>query len=331
MDISTDQIPVYPGCSLISQRVRPWPRPSDEWQSIEEYLQLSFNSLPPRLEEEFGIPTPDHVDVTGKASLRQLQSARELWKPLVNSDSSTAVATTQQAAVADALVAIGTLWDFEMTSVSTGGHGVPLERLDAMHHIDADYYQPYSIGSCANDTIQGFTDERPLTFPVPPGVMPEDLPMQRIHKSSLSFPGFIFDNLTRTKIMETGGPTWENRLRWVELPQIPFNGSAIGAVVLLPLQRPQPRESQDQVVVLCVLGAGWGPSTFKISTRESGSNSARSGISNAKTVTEEVKSARDTTPRQDLSEAAKAATLSSISFLLPIYPKRPINVSLSWS
>ena len=289
------------------------------------------NALPSPLEEAFGYPAPDQVQVTGKASIRQLQITRELWKPFMNSDSYTAVATTQQAAVADALIATGDLWGFEMASVSTGGHGVPLERLDAVHHIDTNYYQPYTIGSCANDTIQGFNDERPVTFPIPPGVLPGDLPLQNVDNSSLSYPGFIFDNLTRAEILRTGGPAWENRLRWIELPQVPFNGSAIGAVVLLPLQDSQPRGPQDQDILLCVLGAGWGPSTLNTSTQEFGSTHVRSSISNAKSVTEEIRSVKDTTPDPNLAEAENVATMSSISFFFPIQPTRPISISLGWS
>ena len=331
MGSSTDQISVYPGCSVVSQSVRPWSCPSDEWQSIEDWLQLSSNALPPPIEAMYGIPNPDQVQVTGKASLRQLQIVREFWKPFSNSDSHTIVATTQQAAVADALVATGTLWGFEMASVSTGGHGVPLEQLDAVHHVNTNYYQPYTIGSCANDTIQGINDERPLAFPIPPGVTPANLPMQHVDNTSLSFPAFIFDNLTRAEILRTGGPSSENRLRWVELPQVPFNGSAIGAVVLLPLQDLQPSEPQNQEILLCVLGAGWGPSILNTSTRELGSSQVRSGISDAKLVTEDMRSVDDTTPNPNLAQAEDDATLSSVSFLLPIYPKRPINVSLSWS
>lgn len=331
---STDQISVYPGCSAVNRSTRPWSCPSDEWQSIEEYLQLSNGALPQRLEEEFGYPSPDQVQVTGKGSLRQLMIMRELWKPFTNSDSHVTVATTQQAAVADALIATGTLWSFEMASVSNGGHGVPVERLDAVHHINTNYYQPYTIGSCANDTIQGFDDERPLTFPIPPGIIAEDLPVQHLDNSSLSFPGFTFDNLTRSQILKTEGPTWENRLRWVELPQDPFNGSAIGAVVLLPLQDPKPNESQDQDILLCVLGAGWGPSTLNTSTQEYGSTHVRSSISNAKTVVEKLESFEDKTPsagHAGLAKAGDEATASSICFILPAYPKRLINISLSWS
>ena len=315
----------------MNRSTRPWSCPSDEWQSIEEYLQLSNGALPPRLEKGFGYPSPDQIQVTGKGSLRQLIIERELWRPFTNSDSDVTVATTQQAAVADALIATGTSWSFEMASVSTGGHGVPFERLDAVHHINTDYYQPYTIGSCANDTIQGFEDERPLTFPIPPAIIPEDLPLQHVDNSSLSFPGFTFDNLTRSQILKTEGPTWENRLRWVELPQDPFNGSAIGAVVLLPLQDPKPSESQDQDILLCVLGAGWGPSTLNTSTQEYGSTHVRSSISNAKTVAEKIFSLEDKTPGAGMAKAGDDATASSIIFLLPTYPKRLINIGLSWS
>ena len=325
-----DQSSVYPGCSVVNQSARPWSCPSDEWQSIEDYLQLCNNALPSPLEVS-GIPAPDQVQVTGKASLRQLRITRRPWKPFTNSDSYTAIATTQQAAVADALTATGSLWDSEMSSVSTSGHGVPVERLDAVHHINTDYYQPYTIGSCANDTIQGLNDQRPVTFPIPPGVMPEDLLVQDIDNSSLSVPGFTFANLTRSEILRTEGPTWENRLRWIELPQIPFNGSAIGAVVLLPLQDSQTRGSQDQDVLLCVLGAGWGPSTMNTSTQSLGSTHVRSSISYELSVRLEMLSVRDTTPNPRLAEAGDRAIESSVSFLLPIYPTRLISISLGWS
>ena len=321
---------MYRGCSVVSESARPWSCPSDEWQSIEDFLQLSNNALPSPLEEIFGIQAPDQVQVTGKASRRQLHIARWCLKPFANSDSYTVMATTQQAAVADALTATGGVWNSEMTAVSTGGHGVPLQRLDAVHHINTNYYQPYTIGSCANDTIKGLNDERPIVFPIPPGVMPEDLPVQHMDNSSLSFPGFTFANLTRAEILRTEGPTWENRLRWIELPEVPFNGSAIGAVVLLPLQASQPRGSQDQDILLCVLGAGWGASTLNMSTHDGGSTHVSSSISNAKSATEGVKSIESTT-LFPVAQAQSDATMSYLIFLLPFYPTRPISISLGWS
>ena len=106
--------------------------------------------------------------MTGKGSLRHLQIQRQLWLPFVNSDRETAIATAQQAAVTDILTTTSSLWTFAISDVNTGEHGLPFEQLDAVHHIRNDYYQPYIIDSCANDTIESLNDEQPLTFPTPP-------------------------------------------------------------------------------------------------------------------------------------------------------------------
>lgn len=82
-------------------------------------------AIPEQYAAEYGYPAPDQVEVTGKGSLRHLHPQRQLWKPYNNSDSQTIIATSQQAAVADALISTGTLWGFNIGSASTGGHGVP--------------------------------------------------------------------------------------------------------------------------------------------------------------------------------------------------------------
>ncbi|KAI4193729.1 MAG: hypothetical protein LQ350_008192 [Teloschistes chrysophthalmus] len=209
--------------------------PSDEWQSIEKLLQLKLHSLPQRFVEEFGYSGPSEgVEITSKDATRSI-------------------------------------WAHTVADVNTGGHGVPLEQLNAVHRIEGDYYQPYTIGSCANDTIKGVNDERPLAFPVPPGVSPDYVPLQTLDNSLLEYPAFPLFNVTRAEILDTAGPSWENRLLWIELPQDPFNGSAIGALALLPVQDPR-----VQKIVVCTLGAGWGQSTLNTSTRLLGSSSVQS-------------------------------------------------------
>ena len=181
--------------------------------------------------------------------------------------------------MADALTTTSSLWTFAISDVNTGGHGLPFEQLDAVHHIRNDHYQPYTISSRANDTIEGLNDERPIAFPIPPGVLPQNLPEQQMNNSLLSYPAFPFSDVTRAEILKTAGPIWENRLRWIELPRDPFKESAIGAVVLLPMQNPRPEDSQQQEILVCNLGAGWGPSTLNTSTYEYGSGNVNSEIS----------------------------------------------------
>ncbi|KAL8628500.1 hypothetical protein Q9189_005816 [Teloschistes chrysophthalmus] len=233
--INTKDVIVPPDCSVVKQFADTSLCPSDEWQSIEKLLQLKLHSLPQRFVEEFGYSGPSEgVEITSKDATRSI-------------------------------------WAHTVADVNTGGHGVPLEQLNAVHRIEGDYYQPYTIGSCANDTIKGVNDERPLAFPVPPGVSPDYVPLQTLDNSLLEYPAFPLFNVTRAEILDTAGPSWENRLLWIELPQDPFNGSAIGALALLPVQDPR-----VQKIVVCTLGAGWGQSTLNTSTRLLGSSSVQS-------------------------------------------------------
>lgn len=329
--IRTHQIDVAPDCAVINASVNPWSCPSDEWQSIENYLDLVKHAIPEQYAPVYGFPAPDQVELTGKGSLRHLRPQHQLWKPFDNADTQTTIATSQQAAVADALVGTGTLWGFNIGSASTGGHGVPLQQLDAIHHIKTGYYQPYTIASCANDTIEGSADERPLAFPVPPGVVPQMLPEHQINNSLLSLPAFPIQNLSRAEILKTPGLTWENRLRWVELPQDPFNASAIGAVILLPIISPSPDEASSQKILVCTLGAGWGPSTLNTSTQLFGARGVKSGISDPESLSQKALSYKDMEQNPGLSEAEDVAVLSSGFFIVPAYPERLINVSISWA
>ena len=278
---------------------------------------------------EFGHRSPDQVQVTGKAFLRHLQIGHQLWGPFISSDRLTAIATAEQAAVADALIATGTLWGFGIGNVSTGGHGVPLQQLDAVHRNTDNYYQPFTIGSCANDTIEGPNDNRPLAFPIPPGNLPQNLPEQQINNSLLLFPSFPFHEMTHADLLNTAGPSSENRLRWIELPQDPFNGTAIGAVILLPTQDQRDGNSLEQEILVCDLGAGWGSSTLNTSTQNFGSRNVRSSLSDAKSVAKKINSVDIKQSNPGLSEAEDAAIQTSMVFVLPFNPERPINISQS--
>ena len=74
---------------------------------------------------------------------------------------------------------------------------------------------------------------------------------------SLKFPG-----ISRSKLLDTPGPLYENRLRWIALPNNPFNGTAIGAIVLLP----NAQNDTSQQIVVCNLGASWGTTNLNFST-----------------------------------------------------------------
>lgn len=103
--------------------------------------------------------SPSSVELNGENSLRRLRIVGQLDER-VGYDTQSWVATTQQAAVADALTATGTMWNGALSSVTTKGHCHPEDQLDAIHSITQDYYQPYTIVACHPDVINGVDDQR---------------------------------------------------------------------------------------------------------------------------------------------------------------------------
>ncbi|KAL8639714.1 MAG: hypothetical protein Q9228_003286 [Teloschistes exilis] len=161
---------------------------------------------------------------------------------------------------------------------------------------------------------------------MPPGVLPQYIPQQRLDNSLLEYPAFPFFNVTRAEMLETTGSSWENRLRWIELPRDPFNNTAIGAVILQPVQDPG-----VQKIIVCTLGAGWGQSTLNTSTRELGSTSIKSGVSNSKSFAQEIASGNGTSSNPGVSEAETLDGISSSVFISPIYPQRLITINSPWA
>ena len=242
--------------------------PSSGWQAVGTYLSFTYHLLPRQYVLNYGMSySPAYVEITSANSLRQLRINDQNALNLTSGyDNVLAVATTQQAAVADALTATGALWNLAISNVTTKGHGSILNQLDAIHSIKADYYQPYTIASCEYDTIHGHEDSNPVVFPIPPGSTYSMLNTSdfgsNLSIGTVGYHAFEFLGITRSQILETPGSPDENRLRWVELPQMPFNGTAIGAVVLLP----RASTNTTQEVLMCNLGAGWGTSKLNTST-----------------------------------------------------------------
>lgn len=85
---------------------------------------------------------------------------------------------------------------------------------------------------------------------------PKMLNTADFNNATLSAPGLVFSKMNRFMILDVIGPAEESRLQWSELPQNPFNGTAIGAIVLLP----RSSETPTQEILLCNIGADWGAS-----------------------------------------------------------------------
>ena len=297
--------------------------PSSSWQAIESYLSLTNGLLPLNFQLEYEItPAPAYIPIAGAHSLRQLGivhegSGYDLW---------TVAATIPQVAVADALSSTGLLWNLARSNVRTKGHGSVLEELDAVHSITTGYLQPYTIASCENDTIFGEEDQNALAFPLPVGVNPQMLNTSSFNDSILSTPAFVYSGITRSQLLNTPGSPSEYRLRWIELPKDPFNGTAIGAVVLLP----RFGKNTTQKVLMCSLGAGWGTSRLNTSTQAGGAQQVISQVGPKLSDENGIyPDGKNSVPYTPIIEGTVAA--NQIAFLPPLFPENLITVTEDWA
>ena len=297
--------------------------PSSGWQAVETYLSVTNGLSPISFQLDYHVtPATTFIQVIGANSLRQIRIFDQFP---VNSGSGydpiTAIATTQQAAVADALSTTGILWNTAMRNVTTRGHGSVLDQLDAVHSITTGYYQPYPAASCEHDTFYGHEDQNPVAFPPPPGSTLKMLNTSDFNNSILSNHAFIYPGITRSHILNTSGFPGDYRLRWIELPGDPFNGTAIGAIVLLP----RASENTTQEVLMCNLGAGWGASKMNTSTFEGGSQ----------TVLSEVGLSPAIVNKGDDGRSAPLTEENAIGdegyFILPSFPQHLVTVTEDWA
>lgn len=301
--------------------------PSSDWQAIQKILDLTAYSIP-KSEQSYGGPlTPSEVEVTGRSSLRQLLSASEYINNGTNFVFAAGTASSQHVAVADALTTTGMLWSTAMSNTSTNGHGSVLDQLDAVHSITAGYYQPYTSVVCEYDVIHGPSDVDPVVFPAYPGYNIQLEQAVTVNHTIHPEHNLVYPNITRSDIINTPGPPGEHRLRWVELP---FNETAIGAVVLTP----RSPENTTQELLMCSIGAGWGLSTMNTSTI-GGTATPISSRVDTKALSDALHHAGSTNYHgkyiPGITQAAEANLLSSGFFFLPFFPQRPVIVTEDWA
>lgn len=272
-------------------------------------------------------PAPEFIPIAGAHSLRNLYIAHEVpYSFELGYDPVTVVATTPQVAVANALSSTGLLWNLARSDMRTKGHGSVLDELDAVHSIITGYLQPYTIASCEHDTIFGEGDQNALAFPSPAGVDPQMLNTSSFNDSILSTHAFVYPGITKSQLLNTPGSPSEYRLRWVELPKDPFNGTAIGAVVLLP----RSGKNTTQGLLMCSLGAGWGTSRLNTSTQAGGAQTVLSQVGHKFVdFLGRYPGGNSTVRTSPVTEEAVAA--NQLSFYPPLFPENLITVTEDWA
>ena len=302
--------------------------PSSEWEKIQQHLDLTTHSVPQEYLQtyRFNIAT-DEMELYGKVSQRQLYSGQN---PQYDLHIAPVIASTQHVAVADALTTTGALWFMGLTNITvTSGHGSPLyDQSDAIHTLSGESYQPLSEAVCTPDIIRDGNDSRPVAFPLLYSVNdPSNWNANITLSDNFSVPAILYSDISRAEIVSTAGSLSQYRLRWVQLPQDSFNGSSIGAIILLP-QSPSNSSSPTrfpQNIVLCNVAAGWGTTTLQMHS----SGGSTSSITSQITSNERIPGAAN--PKKDYLATTTESVSWQFNWHYPEYPQRPINVTQDWA
>ena len=310
------------GCLFAPEDVISNGCPSSEWESIKEELAQTQQILPVDYQmtyrKNFG---PSFTEVSGKSAQRQLYLATAHAQ--APNGVFAEISTTQQAVVADAFTTATSEWYLALINVTArGSHGSPLsEQSNSIHTLTGDNYQPFSLGTCQPDPIEA-NDTRPLALPfLATANDPATANANITYPNGYTIASITLAGLSRADIMSDRGNSSHYRLRWVQLPQPEFNGSSIGAIVLLPQAESDITGAQN--VILCNLAAGWGTTTLQMQQFAGGVTSVSSQIPS-----------EFVGPSPTIGEAF-ATTPENFDNIVywnhTQYPQRPTNITQEWA
>ena len=274
---------------------------------------------------------------TGNTSLRQFYLVDEYsWNLDDPNNASLAFsATTQQSAIADALINTAAIWTDALSMVKSIGFGVsPADEQSAVHTISEAYYQPYSTAKCIIDSIMTGNDTRPVSFPAAIPLHYDTIPSDL--KSSVrninGVPVIDDSSIQRAQLLNIGGPEWTYRITWFELPSSYFNVSSLGAVILLPAKYNDPSDTASLNMLVCSLIAGWGTSTINTTLASEGLSAVDSFIEFDKSalIHDNLQRVPGTTDRTFVNQYQGTTHVRS-SFVFPVFPQRIISIGKDWA
>lgn len=292
---------------------------------MRDSLAVETQMPPPSYQDRFRINIYPEISLLhGRGSIRNIYFGQDLSNsqgPLPQA------ASTQQAVIADALTAAASLWILSLVNVTAGaGHGSPLsDQSNSAHRIATNYSQPYSTAVCTPDHIKNKSDSRQLAFPVLPFTNQSSSATRNqpygTHGKSVDV--IEHPNYSYHQLLDTPGDVQDLRLNWIELPGDLFNGSSLGAAVLLPPERTE----NGFNLLLCNLAAGWSLSSLVL-------KDSNSGWGITESFAEEGKELRSSTPPISetlVPEAQYQGTHLNNVYRHPGIPQRAINISRSWA
>lgn len=226
------------------------------------------------------------------------------------------------AAVADAITTVSGLWYLSLTNVTRKwGHGSPLsDQSAASHNLNGDSLQGFSAGTCMPDLVLNSTDDSALALPILSNANDPTLADSTITFENITVPAITHPDLTRGQILRDASNASQYFIQWIQLPQARFNGSSIGAAILL-----QQTQDSPKVMVLCNLAAGWGTTSVHMNIAQN---------NNDDRVSSKVSNPRD------WNQASKASVLFDLAsedgtdvvyWDFPRYPQKQISIAQVWA
>ena len=307
--------------------------PSDGWQRIRDYLYVDKQTLPSSEKAKFAATiAPDEIQIADKSSLRRLTVIED--ETFLGSGPRPMTATTQHAVIADALTMTGSLWFLSLTNVTASkGHGKPLsDQTDAFHTITNDYKQPYGSVVCIPDSVSEAPDQAPIAFPILPVANSAALSngnntyegcLPGTHKTAQTI---NHPSITREQVYNLPHSTTNFVLEWIDLDFPEFEGSSVGAVVVLP----RTAANTTQEVMLCNLSAGWGTAALSIQTVDGGISAVSSEMTHHENHDEQSHSIKLTNV-PDYQTGGESRGREYFEYRLPFYPRQSVAISPQWA
>ena len=316
---------VSDGCQIASTGAFSNECPWSEWTSVRNFLGVARDGLPNPYRDQFETTvSPTFAAVNGKSTTRQIYLFHDT--EYVSQYENPIIGTSQQSAVADALYSTSGLWALAMDYVTAkSGHGKPMwDQSDSKQEIHSHYLQPYVSSECCNDKVEGVDDRRPLVFPLLLGANDKsgnDTTMTWTGKDGLpkSMPAVTKVGSSRLDILDAPGLEADYRLTWMELSEDNFQGSSIGAVILLPRSPRDPSQSY----LACNIAAGWGTSKLWTPSTDSEAYGSVSSM-----VEFDIRWKEESIKQSGIPPNEHDPT---VYFNYPVFPQIPINISRDWA
>lgn len=194
------------------------------------------------------------------------------------------------------------------------------------------------------DVIHGPSDERPVGFPIAPWIDYNVVngSLNLVNGSVSTVPVIEYPSVVRGRLLQLPGARSDNRLMWVELPQDVFSFISIGLVILLP-QTSQQLEQGDQGsdMLVCIVGAGWGPSLLGVSTFDNSVTATSSSVTLINNLGNQLQAydayiqllSNAPPDESSLSQTNiyQSTTDIPVTFSIPHYPPRPVLTTQDWA